>query len=32
MIEMHGGDSVVVGIDGSTAAVYAAHWAVVARV
>ena len=28
MIEIHGGDSVVVGIDGSTAAVYAAHWAV----
>lgn len=28
MIEAHSGDSVVVGIDGSTAAVYAAHWAV----
>ncbi|MHA7664433.1 universal stress protein [Mycolicibacterium sp. HS_4_1] len=28
MIEFHSGDSVVVGIDGSTAAVYAAHWAV----
>ncbi len=28
MIETHAGDSVVVGIDGSTAAVYAAHWAV----
>jgi len=28
MIEIHSGDSVVVGIDGSTAAVYAAHWAV----
>jgi nucleotide-binding universal stress UspA family protein len=28
MIEIHNGNSVVVGIDGSTAAVYAAHWAV----
>lgn len=28
MIETNTGDSVVVGIDGSTAAVYAAHWAV----
>ena len=28
MIEIHSGNSVVVGIDGSTAAVYAAHWAV----
>lgn len=28
MIETHNGDCVVVGIDGSTAAVYAAHWAV----
>jgi nucleotide-binding universal stress UspA family protein len=28
MIEIHSGESVVVGVDGSTAAVYAAHWAV----
>ncbi|MUM35575.1 universal stress protein [Mycolicibacterium sp. CBMA 361] len=28
MIEIHSGDSVVVGVDGSAAAIFAAHWAV----